>query len=380
MSVSGRFSTMSMPDLVQWARTAQRTGILRLRDDHGKEIQVGLFDGHIVFSSTNEQRETYGAYLQHLGLCSEEEIGRALEISKRTGAMFAAVLVYEKRISREQAIETLTLKTIEDICDAFLWPDGEFFFEKKPLQSSASLAIDLDPIRVVVEGVSRAEVWSRITSFIHPNSYFEPSDDVFEETNGWEDARMAARVYSLLNGSENVNDLVEKLPFGRYKVYRAISELLEKGLIRPCDVTGVVDREKRMLRVMADARAAAQAGRWTEAMEMLEGLSSANPGKQEVLDALLELTDGFRLWIYEHNFTLEDTPVVTIGPDALSHMNLAPVDAFLLSRIDGHISVRQIVRISPISEFEVLRTLKRLLAAKVIDFPKRAVARERVAQ
>ncbi len=84
------------------------------------------------------------------------------------------------------------------------------------------------------------------------------------------------------------------------------------------------------------------------------------------------MTDGFRAWIYEHNFTLEDIPVVTIGPDALSHMNLAPVDAFLLSRIDGRISVRQIVRISPISEFEVLRTLKRLLSAKVIDFPKRS--------
>jgi hypothetical protein len=89
------------------------------------------------------------------------------------------------------------------------------------------------------------------------------------------------------------------------------------------------------------------------------------------------VTDGFRASVYEHNFTLEDVPVVTIGPDALSHMNLAPVDAFLLSRIDGRISVRQIGRISPISEFEVLRTLKRLLAAKVIDFPRRSASSQK---
>lgn len=220
MSVSGKFSTMSMPDLVQWARTAQRTGVLRLRDDHGKEINVGLADGRIVFSSTNASRETYGAYLQHLGLYTEEQIAAALEVSRRTGAMFAAVLVYERKLSPEQALETLIAKTIEDICDAFLWSDGEFFFEPRPVQSTASLAINLDPIRVVVEGVSRAEMWNRITSFIHPNSYFEPSDEPFEELSGWEDARMAARVYSLLDGNENVNDVLERLPFGRYKVYR----------------------------------------------------------------------------------------------------------------------------------------------------------------
>ncbi len=368
---------MSMPDLVQWARTAQRTGVLRLRDEHGKELHVGLADGRIVFSSTNAARETYGAYLQHLGLCTEENIAAALEVSRRTGAMFAAVLVYERKLSREQALDTLTAKTIEDICDAFLWPDGEFYFEPKPIQTAASLAINLDPIRVVVEGVSRAEVWNRITAFIHPNSYFEPSDEPFDETSEWEDARMASRVYSLLNGNENVNDLVGRLPFGRYKVYRAVSELLEKKLIRPCDVTGVVDREKRVQRILTDARRATGDGRWTDAMEILEGLASANPGRKDVLDALLEVTDGFRASVYEHNFTLEDIPVVTIGPDALSHMNLAPVDAFLLSRIDGRITVRQIVHISPISEFEVLRTLKRLLAAKVIDFPRRSAAAQR---
>src|SRR5512140_2227596 len=99
---------MAMPDLVQWARTAQRTGVLRLRDDSGKEVNVVLADGRIVFSSTNAKRETYGAYLQHLGFCTAEDVEAALEISRRTGAMFAGVLVHEKKLSREQAIETLT--------------------------------------------------------------------------------------------------------------------------------------------------------------------------------------------------------------------------------------------------------------------------------
>ena len=293
--------------------------------------------------------------------------------------MFAAVLVQQQKISRQQALDTLTAKTIEDLCDAFLWPEGEFHFDPRKLTTAESLTVNLDPIRVVVEGVSRAEIWSRITAFIHPSSYFEPSDEPFDSTRPWEDARMAQRVYSLTDGNRSVQDLVAGLPFGRYKVFRAVSELLEQRLIRPCDVTGVIDREKRMQRTLGGARAAAMGGRWTEAMEMLKGLASANPGRKEVVDALIEVTDGFKSAVYEHKFTLDDVPVVTIGPDALSHMNLNPTDAFILSRIDGRMKVQQIIRISPINEFDALRTFTRLLAALVIDFPKRSVADQKAA-
>jgi hypothetical protein len=371
VTVAGKFSTMSMPDLVQWARTAHRSGTLHLRDGQGKEIGVGLMDGRIIYSATNSPRETYGAYLLHFGLCSEADIHAALGIAKRTGAMFAAILVQEKKISRQQAIDTLTAKTIEDLCDAFLWPDGDFHFDPAHMNATEALAISLDPIRVVVEGVSRAEVWSRITAFIHPTSYFEPSDEPFDDGLPWEDARMARRVYSLLDGNQCVQNIVDRLPFGRYKAYRAISELLERKMVRPCDVTAVVDREKRLQRIVDGARSAAAAGRWTEAMEMLKGLASANPGRHEVTDALVEVTTGFRSAVLEHQFTLDDVPVVTIGPDALSHMNLNPTDAFLLSRIDGRLTVQQIVRISAMAEVDALRTFMRLLAARVIDFPQR---------
>jgi Domain of unknown function (DUF4388) len=114
VTVTGKFSTMSMPDLVQWARTAHRSGTLHLRDGHGKVIDVGLMDGRMIYSATNSPRETYGAYLLHLGLCGEADIEAALDIAKRTGAMFAAILVQEQKISRRQAIDTLTAKTIED--------------------------------------------------------------------------------------------------------------------------------------------------------------------------------------------------------------------------------------------------------------------------
>ena len=223
---------------------------------------------------------------------------------------------------------------------------------------------------MVVEGVRRAEVWNRMRSFIHPTSFYDATDEPIAGLD-WEDERMAREVLAHVDGSNNVGDLVSRVPFSQYKIYRAIAEMLEHRVIRPADVTGVVDREKRLQRKLVEAETAAQAGRWTESMEMLQGLASANPGRADILKALLAVTDGFRRAIYEHNFTLDDTPVVMIGPSTLETLAMNPTEAFLLSRIDGRLTVRAILKISPVPEFDGLRTFKRLLAARVIDFPHR---------
>ena len=56
MTVAGKFSTMSMADLIQWGRTSQRTGLFKFSDERGKEIRVVLSDGRNGSSSTNDKR------------------------------------------------------------------------------------------------------------------------------------------------------------------------------------------------------------------------------------------------------------------------------------------------------------------------------------
>lgn len=374
MSVAGKFSTMSMADLIQWTRTAQRTGLLRLSDGHNKEISVIFHDGHIVFSSTNEKRERWRGYLVHLGLCDDSEFEEAFRIAEASGASAASVLVRNGKVTREQALETLAEKTFEDVCDAFLWPDGAFSFEPRQPPARSSLTIDIDPINVVCEGLRRTEIWSRMTAFITPSSLYEQTGGQLDDADAWEDGRTARQILPYLDGSVTVGELIDRLPFSRFKVHRAVSELLDRHLIRGCDTTAVVDREKRIQQKVGDAHRAAEAGRWTEAMAILNGLSGANPGRTDLVKELLGVMRGFEQSIYAHNFTPEDVPVVAIGPDALQRVNIDPTEAFLLSRVDGRLTIRAILRISPVSEFDGLRCFKRLQSAKVIDFPYRKAA------
>ena len=374
MPVNGRLSTMSIADVIQWARTAHRTGILKVKDDvekNPKELKVSFRDGRIVFSASNARREAFSRYIVFHGLCLQADVEEAIKTQEATGAMFASILVRNGKLTEKDAIATLTEKTTEDLCDIFLWKYGSFEFQPLGGGSVPSLPLGLDPIQIVAEGIRRVDVWNRITAYVHPRTFFEPTEADFSAVGPWEDERMAKFIRGYLDGQHNVDELLQILPFSRYKIFRAVSEMLDKKLIRPGEMTAIVDRERRTRNKLEEARGASKLGRWTEAMEILQGLVTANPGRTELRDELIKITDGFRDAIYAHNFVLKDVPVVTIGPDALSHVKLEPTDAFILSRIDGRMNVQQILKISPVNEFEGLRTFKRLLTAKVIDFPRR---------
>ncbi|MFN2239859.1 MAG: hypothetical protein ABR524_10750, partial [Thermoanaerobaculia bacterium] len=111
----------------------------------------------------------------------------------------------------------------------------------------------------------------------------------------------------------------------------------------------------------------------------LQGLIAAHPGQEDLVERLMRVAESFRESVYRENFSRGDVPVVTVGLEALSHLRLDQTDGFILSRIDGRLAVQEILRIVPVREFEALRSFKRLLDSKVIDFPLRATAPEQSA-
>lgn len=371
MSLSGLFSTMAVPDLIQWARTAQRTGSLTLQDAGGTSIRVFFRNGRIVFTATSDRRQAYSRHLLYRGLCTQEEIDAALAVQQDTGVMMAAVMVRNGTLSPREAERTLTRKTFDDLCEVFLWREGKFIFDPNAERPQGLLSIDVDPIEVVMEGVRRADLWVRLTASMHAGSFFESNTAPWPKGVEWEDEEMAKIVRPLLDGSTNLSDLVASLPFSSYAIWRAVSELLEKKLIHPADTTSAFDRETRVASKLAEAERDVANGRFVEAMEILQGLSSALPQRRDILQKLLEVADLFRASVYEQNFAHEDVPVPTINQESLAHLKLDPTDGFILSRIDGVLSVQEILRITPVPETAALRSLKRLLRSKVIDFPNR---------
>lgn len=367
----GTFQIMSIADLIQWTRTAQKSGDLIVRDSEGKQIDVVFLDGRIICSSTNSPRERYGRYLVALGLCRPEDIEWAQEKVEETGVMTGALLVQSGRLPETLAATTLTQKTIEDLCDIFLWQDGYFEFFVSPIQLRQFLPIDLDPIRIVNEGLRRQETWHRLCGPIHSEKVLTTTGKALDPKVDWDDAVIARLVLGAVDGTRAVEDIVESLPFSRYKTTLALHQLYSGGLIIEEDQTEFGQREARIRASLEAAFAARADGRWGHAVQILEGLVEAFPRRSDLADELVQTLDGFRSAIYRHNFELQDMPVLSIGPEAVSRIELDPAAGFLLSRVDGKTTVKDLIRLVPFDETQCIRVIKRLLDARVIDFPNR---------
>src|SRR5436189_1885404 len=85
MSLSGTFSTMPFPDLLQWLFDSRRTGQLSVTLEF-EERFLQLADGNIASVESDDPRsQDLAGFLRTRNLLDEPELERAAEMQARTG-------------------------------------------------------------------------------------------------------------------------------------------------------------------------------------------------------------------------------------------------------------------------------------------------------
>lgn len=104
-----------------------------------------------------------------------------------------------------------------------------------------------------------------------------------------------------------------------------------------------------------------------EALGLLETLVRSDPGNLEA-QALLELARGSLLRVYRARVGSSDgVPRVRIPTAEIMKYNLPAAAGFLLSAIDGRISVDELIAVSGMDPFDALRALANLLDAGIVE-------------
>lgn len=104
-----------------------------------------------------------------------------------------------------------------------------------------------------------------------------------------------------------------------------------------------------------------------EAFGVLETLLRSDPGNLEA-QALLELARGALLRVYRERVGSGlGVPRVRISTAEVMKYNLPAAAGFLLSAIDGRISVDELIAVSGMDPFDALRALANLLDAGIVE-------------
>jgi tetratricopeptide (TPR) repeat protein len=119
--------------------------------------------------------------------------------------------------------------------------------------------------------------------------------------------------------------------------------------------------------LLAEAVGLLRSGDLQEGLALLETLVHAEPQNLEA-QALLELARGSLLRVYRARVgSGEAVPRIRIPTKEVMKYNLPAAAGFLLSAIDGRISVDELIAVSGMDPFEALRALSNLLEARIVE-------------
>jgi hypothetical protein len=158
--LKGRLSELSLPDILQYLRATQATGILTLVSG-GARKALYLKDGRVVFASSNLPNDRLGEILIREGKITVEEYEasiRSLSGGKRQGR----VLVEMGALSPKDLWEGVQFQIREIVYSLFQWEDGQFHFEESMLPEKERITVDLDIVDLIIAGIRRVESSGRI--------------------------------------------------------------------------------------------------------------------------------------------------------------------------------------------------------------------------
>jgi tetratricopeptide (TPR) repeat protein len=119
--------------------------------------------------------------------------------------------------------------------------------------------------------------------------------------------------------------------------------------------------------LLAEATALLRGGDLQQGLDLLETIAAREPANLEV-QAYLELARGGLLRAYRARVGRgEAAPRVRIPPAEVMKYNLPAAAGFLLSLIDGRLSVDELLAVSGMDPFEALRALSNLLDARIVE-------------
>ncbi len=252
MALEGSLKDFGLQDIFQLIGLQRKTGILTIKSSQDT-IYITFLDGKIVNADSEKAKieSKLGRVLLKRGSITEEQLNKALEIQKQTLQRLGYVLVKEGFITNEELKNALTQQILQIVYKVFRWREGEYYF-------SQEIAVEYDrdsinPITsesVLMEGAQMLDEWPIIERVVkHPDMVFEKTkidqeieisdSEEFDFESGVAEKRgdkirltqLVYDVYSLVDGSSKVMDIVEKSKYNEFDICKALYELSQRNLI-----------------------------------------------------------------------------------------------------------------------------------------------------
>jgi hypothetical protein len=365
----GSFAVLPLTDLLELMGRRELAGALTCeRGTVRKTLLVS--GGAAVGAASNDPREYLGQLLINFGHISEEQLQKAFQTQEETKVRLGKVLTMVGLVTPETVREVLAIKIRETILDVFLWDSGLFSFDDTPPAAVDDLDAAVPLPDIAREAEFRATAWnafrgefpSGAAGLVLDEARLPPSPSP-ETVDG--------RLLSLARDGKTIDEIGLALHATDFHLYQRLYALARQGLLKAAPLRGSVvaalEEAVASAELLEQARALLAEGRIEEAEQQAARAVELAPGA-EAARALLADAER-RLFERLRGELLEPARVarLRVKPADIARLRLSSADKYLLSRCDGRRTVRQLSQIAPLRELEVLKAVRRLADAEVVE-------------
>lgn len=364
----GSFAVLPLSDLVELlARRAASGSLTCERGTVRKTLQ--LLDGVAIGASSNDPREHLGQLLVNFGHVDEEQLTRAFRVQEETGVRLGKALTTLGVASADTVREVLAIKIRETLLDVFLWDSGVFSFDDAPPAALEELDARVPLGDLVREAEFRATAWSAFRGEF-PTGAAALEVDEAKVPRGLAPGTIDARVLALARDGKTIDEIGLALHATEFHLYQRLYALARQGILRAApapaaaaagaETVATADLLDRARSLLAEGRAwdaELVAARAVELAPTSDAARSVLAEAERVLAAALRaaLLDPPR------------TPRLRVAPREIVRLGLSSADKYLLSRCDGRRDVKALSRLAPLRELEVLKAIRRLADAELLE-------------
>jgi DNA-binding response OmpR family regulator len=237
---SGDIGAVSISDALALLRDEGQTGTLRVLQGNAR-VEIHLRGGKIDFAGAAGVSEEFllGRFAIEAGDLTPDSLTAVLDERARSTVkpLLGADLVARGLLTEAQLKQAMTRQTSELVLETLRWTEGTFLFRTAPggaapdLARGAALAIPIDTL--LMEGYRRVDEWRIIEREIDSfDLVLTPNESRIAEMARGQLTRDEIAVLELVNGRNQVKEIIRGLRMGSFDVSKILYRLLRTKLIR----------------------------------------------------------------------------------------------------------------------------------------------------
>ncbi len=231
IALSGNLECIYLASVLQLLCNDKKSGMLRVWNDKD-EVRIFFDTGDIVYSIGSQKTTRLGYLLRNEGLIPESQLLYCRQLARERKEALGKVLVERGLISNENLEELNCWKVRQTLYTLFLWKNGRFEFLERMMNFEGHILTQIDTLEIILEASRRADEMSVLLK------QYPSEQIILAKTNSPESSAIefpdeeSGQIFSLIDGSRTIRDIMRECSLDKYSVYKSIEALAASGLIK----------------------------------------------------------------------------------------------------------------------------------------------------